>query len=592
MAHLLSQITIRNFRSIKDHTFDLSSFTPLVGYNNAGKSNILTAIEWLLRTFALDEGFFNDATQEVEVIGKIEGITAELLELLAEPHRNSIMPYLSNDSLTIRRTLASPGTARNIKLSVQDPNQIGTDTEWRPNPTGIDNAITALFPEPILIGAMQDAGEDVSKFKNTTTIGKLLAEIIAPVQENHEQTISDALADVRALLDSDGENRAQELIDFDNEASEKIGAFFPGIRLKVHIPTPELKDVFSRGTIKILEGDMANGKDIGTYGHGTQRSIQMALIRYLADKKRGVGPNASTTLLLIDEPELYLHPQAIEILRDALKRLSSEGYQVIFSTHSPCMITSEDILNTILVRKVAATGTYCRNTLRAAIPTLVEDAPSQVELIFSLTHSSEVLFSERVILAEGTTEKRVFPRIVEKITGQSLGMQKIALVVLNGSQNIKKASEILRAMDLPTKVVADLDYVLRHGEADGCVAAGDTDIAAIMAHLAGIATGNGINLENGFPTKKNSSMTAAEAFQFLAAETAIQQNIADLHNKLNAVGVWIWKKGDLEAHLGCIDKNEAAWAAFCGRLPNENLSDMLPDDHQELTDCVNWLLAE
>lgn len=30
MSHLLSKITIRNFKSIKDEVFELSEFTPLV----------------------------------------------------------------------------------------------------------------------------------------------------------------------------------------------------------------------------------------------------------------------------------------------------------------------------------------------------------------------------------------------------------------------------------------------------------------------------------------------------------------------------------------------------------------------------------
>ena len=54
---------------------------------------------------------------------------------------------------------------------------------------------------------------------------------------------------------------------------------------------------------------------LSTLGHGAQRSIQMTLIRHLADLKLNNQEQATTTLLLIDEPELYLHPQAIEILR-------------------------------------------------------------------------------------------------------------------------------------------------------------------------------------------------------------------------------------------------------------------------------------
>lgn len=49
MNHHLSKISIKNFRSCKDIDINFSSFTPLIGYNNAGKSTILNAIEWLFK---------------------------------------------------------------------------------------------------------------------------------------------------------------------------------------------------------------------------------------------------------------------------------------------------------------------------------------------------------------------------------------------------------------------------------------------------------------------------------------------------------------------------------------------------------------
>ncbi|MGC6761680.1 AAA family ATPase, partial [Escherichia coli] len=87
-----------------------------------------------------------------------------------------------------------------------------------------------------------------------------------------------------------------------------------------------------------------------SYGHGTQRSIQMSLIRHLADITNG-DDIKTTTLLLIDEPELYLHPFAIEQIRESLKTLSHHGYQIIFSTHSSQMITSDLAKDTVLIRK-------------------------------------------------------------------------------------------------------------------------------------------------------------------------------------------------------------------------------------------------
>ncbi len=590
MTHILSEITIRNFKSIRNETFELSAFTPLVGYNNAGKSNMLEATKWLLRKTALSDSSFHDTALPVEMEGVISGITQAILDQLPENQRTSIQPFIIGDSLSIKRVQPQPnvGVAQ-IRLLVKDPANIGTANEWRANPTGLDQAIQALFPEPIHIGAMENAEEDVSKSKNTTTIGKLLAEIIGPIQTSYSTQVQTALDGIKDLLDADGTSRAAELNAFDAAVNGKVESFFPGVNIKVHVPTPELKEVFSKGTIKVFENLNPAGRDVSALGHGAQRSIQMALVRHLADIKRDSGEQASNTILLIDEPELYLHPQAIEVLRDALKTLSTQGYQVIFSTHSPFMITSKDVGNTLLIRKNDTQGTHKRNSLRTAIPTVTTTAPSQLELIFSLSHSSNILFSERVILAEGTTENRLLPSIIQKVTSRTIGLHKTALVSMGGSGNTRKAMLVLNTMDIPTKAIVDLDFALKQGVRDGFLTAGDSDVAAIQAHLALIAPTHSITLNAGWPT--NSSMSAADAFRLLAREAAIQANLSSLKAKMQSVGIYVWTKGTIEDHLGGIPKNETGWASFNARLESEALNVILPNDHVEITDFVNWILS-
>jgi predicted ATPase len=590
MTHLLSEISIKNFKSIIDESFELSAFTPLVGYNNAGKSNMLESIKWLLRKSALSETAFHDKTQAVEMKGRISGISEIILEQLADNQRASIEPFLFTDSLYIKRIQAQPSIpVGQIRLLVKDPANVGTANEWRANPTGLDQALQALFPEPIQIGAMENSEEDVSKSKNTTTIGKLLSEIIGPIQASYSTQVQTALDGIKDLLDADGISRATELNDFDTAVNGKVESFFPGVNIKVHVPTPELKEVFSKGTIKVFENLNPDGRDVSALGHGAQRSIQMALVRHLADIKRESGEQASNTILLIDEPELYLHPQAIEILRDALKTLSAQGYQVIFSTHSPFMITSKDVENTLLIRKNDTRGTHKRNSLKAAIPAVVTAAPSQLELVFSLSHSSNILFSERVILAEGTTENRLIPAIIQKVTSRTIGLHKTALVSMGGSGNTRKAMLVLRTMDIPTKAIVDLDFALRHGERDGFLSVGDADVAAMKTHMTTIAPAHSITLNNGWPT--NSSMSAADAFRILASEAAIQANLVSLKAKMEAAGIYVWTKGTIEDHLGGISKNETGWANFNSRLETEDLNVILPNDHTEIASLVAWLIT-
>src|SRR5690554_5748695 len=120
MSHLLSEISIKNYKSIIDESFELSAFTPFVGYNNAGKSNLLEAIKWLLRKSALAETAFYNKTEAVEMEGKISGISETILDQLPENQRTSIEPFLFTDSLYIKRIQAQPSLpAGQIRLLVK-----------------------------------------------------------------------------------------------------------------------------------------------------------------------------------------------------------------------------------------------------------------------------------------------------------------------------------------------------------------------------------------------------------------------------------------------------------------------------------------
>lgn len=95
MSHRLSNISIKNFRSCKEINLNFSLFTPLIGYNNAGKSTILNAIEWLFKKKVLSPSDYFNNDNEIEVEGKVEGITDEILSALTEENRNRINPFIT-----------------------------------------------------------------------------------------------------------------------------------------------------------------------------------------------------------------------------------------------------------------------------------------------------------------------------------------------------------------------------------------------------------------------------------------------------------------------------------------------------------------
>lgn len=585
MSHKISEVSIKNYKSCTHAELKLSSFTPLIGYNNAGKSNCLSAIQWLLKKSSLAAKDFFDQNSPVEVIATIEGITADLLEQMPARQRSSIENYINDEQLKVRRLQEAPSArTADIKLSVWDSNE----QEWAVNPNGIDNSLKALLPEPIRIGAMENAAEDAAKAKNTTTIGKLLAEFLEPVRASHEQELNNHLEEVSRRISSDGAMRFGELATIDGSVNEKIDDLFPGMSIKLHFDTPSFDDLIKSGTIKVFEG-LNDGRDFSSYGHGAQRAVQMALVQHLAEVKRGGVGQSATTLLLIDEPELYLHPFAVEQVRQALIGLSNSGYQVILSTHSAQMVTPEHAEKALLIRKDNHRGTYTRARMTDAIHRVVPNANHQIEQLFNLSHSTQVLFAENVVLTEGKTELRLLPFLFESVANLTMGQEKHALVAQSGVNDTKKSLEILRAMDLPSKAIADLDYGLGGAVRDGFLESTDEDVLALKAVLQSLEQRGTITLNgNGLP--KNGAATAARAFELLAGEAAAIPHIESIHNKMKLQGVWLWKKGAIEAHIGTQSKDERAWAIFKSQVITDGLQATCPE-YQCVEDLISWVRA-
>ena len=591
--HSLTYIKISNFRSCLATELSINEFTPIVGYNNAGKSTILAAIEWLLAPSALNSGDFNVTDRPLVVEGKVVGIDDAILDKMPTNHAKAISPYLADGEIRIRRQMSSPGSASTAKLEVRDLAVIdeSDSAAWHSNPTGLDVAIKAIFPSPIRVQAMEKAGDDVGKSSKSNTIGRLIAEITDEVRRAHETEFSEALKKLRDRLAADGKNRALELQTLDDEASAQLADLFPGLSLKVELVLPEIPDLFKSGTVQVIENDGTGSiRSFESIGHGAQRCIQMALIRYLAAKTAATGASPRTTLLLIDEPELYLHPQGIEQVRLALKKLSVNGYQVVFSTHSPALITRDSAPDTVIVRKNGAPlSTEARNPLRAAVTSTIADAPHQSRMIFELGRASEVFFSDKVLLGEGKTEARLLPIIYETLRGRSLKSDRLGLVAMDSSSSLIQAMRVLKGMQIDAVALADLDFAFKVAPQHGLLEDADPDLTAaraIFARLSCAANADFLLETDGLP-KKGGTLRPAAAWAAFAADADGHQIAQSLHDKLLQHGVWLWVVGTIEDALGGIGKGESAIQSLELSIPKKTAA-QLQNELPLVCSLIDW----
>lgn len=363
--------------------------------------------------------------------------------------------------------------------------------------------------------------------------------------------------------------------------------------MKLDVPVPEIPDLFKNGTVRVIEaqGDTATSRTFGTVGHGAQRCIQMALIRYLAEKK-ATPDDSKRKLLLIDEPELFLHPQGVEQVRKALKTLSVGRYQVIFSTHSPMMLHREHAPSAVIVRKPSHTdGTLARKSLAKAVNDSIIDAGHAARVIFELSNAAQVFFSDRVLLNEGKTEQALLPVLYECHHGRTPRADRTGVVPMGGSGNFHNAFAVLKAMEINVRIVADLDYAFgnaKHisGEADA------PNLNAVKAILSKLQATHGFPLDSGMPTKdKTGTWTAAKVWRLFAQDSAGATIAAAQHKKLKKHGVWVWKEGTIEDVLSIADKGEEVIQQLEQDLPKLSAA-QLAAQYPSMAEFLVWLATD
>lgn len=593
MRHRLSHVQIRNFRCAQDLSFELSDYTPIVGKNNAGKSTVLSGVRWLLKGGALTERDYGSPEEAVSVAGVIDGIEPALLEALNDEHRKRIEPYCGSGRLAIRRSLGPVGgAARQFDVASLSDDLDLTAADWVKNPTGIEAAIKALFPEPILIAAMEDAAEDVGSNKSSTTIGKLIAQLVTPVRDGHGDDIAQALEVIRTRMGAAGEGRAPELAEADEGMNGQLATLFPGLTVRLHVEPPSVADLLKAGTVRVFEEGIETGREIGALGHGAQRAVQMALIQYLAERLRDTGASTDArVLLLIEEPELYLHPQAIVRVREALRRLSVGRFQVVISTHSPLMLELDDLPAAVLLARAPGQAATVKPSLRTGLRKVFDDAPSQSRTLMEMSNAHQILFADRILLVEGQTETRLLEHTFARVTGRPIDAERIGMVGPGGGAGqLLKCLKVLRAIGVSARALADLDYALRTATGNGLIDQKHPALEALRDVAGRLAPVHEFQLApDGFP-RSGGKVGVPEAIELIAADPESNEPILDLHNMLREHDIWLWRKGAIEAHFGIDGKNEAARSAFLSRLSVEK-PDAVIKDLEGVREFFAWITA-
>jgi hypothetical protein len=177
-------------------------------------------------------------------------------------------------------------------------------------------------------------------------------------------------------------------------------------------------------------------------------------------------------VLLIEEPELYLRPQAQRYLYRLLREFSL-GNQTIYSTHSPAFLNVARLDELVFVERLPHTST------RAIQPEPVT-ADDDFRVMTEFDAARSELFLARVaVLVEGLTEKLVLPFVFAAL-GHDVDREAISIVECGGKPNLTLFARICKTAGVPFVVVHDSDR-----RASGKLAAAERTLNALIAETAG-----------------------------------------------------------------------------------------------------------
>lgn len=187
-----------------------------------------------------------------------------------------------------------------------------------------------------------------------------------------------------------------------------------------------------------------NTHDFSRRSDGFKRFVTFLLMISVSVKTE----NISNTLLLIDEPDMSLHPSGARFLRDELIRISKTNF-VVYSTHSIFMIDTGNINRHFIVKK--------KNEI-TTVDMAGESNISDEEVLYNaLGYSVFDLLKERNIIFEGWNDKALFLSAINHNNKLEKKFKNIGACHARGVPQIKNITPIMELAKRKCLIISDSD---------------------------------------------------------------------------------------------------------------------------------------
>ncbi|RZP68421.1 ATP-dependent nuclease [Vibrio vulnificus] len=510
----IRKVEIRNFRGISKAIINLSNFTTLVGPNNIGKSTILAALnlvldnkkpkveDWPNQTQSDDEMLITCTFSDLEDWERAKPAISKLLngdELIVRMkatwkenadapsckyyvhHSLKTTPFSETKITKVRENdlakqiLIERGanTADLYKEKREEleqyfiqshPEHVIEDTDWHEK--AFANSLQQAIPHVMYVPASFKI-EDELKTTGTSPFAYLFKNKLFPRVK--DDTSYSEYIDIAGKLQKKLKGQAEDGSEIDglDDALKAVSETLNDIldfdtKVKLAVGDIDVEKLFMNAATFLIDDELETS--LQYQGSGVQRALAFAMLESNAAIEAQVEGAQRTTIVLYEEPELYIHPHLMRRLKNTLQtRSDSPLWQVVCSTHSPFLIDLANQPDSIKLIKRGERNSRIVSQLPNELFEQSDEYDEKVLLRAVLDFHPTVcesLFAKQVVVVEGDTEVAVFSMIdelVNKLEIENSKHKDITVVSAGGKWTIPAIVKVLKGLGIGYKVIHDTD---------------------------------------------------------------------------------------------------------------------------------------
>ncbi|WP_308723125.1 ATP-dependent nuclease [Paenibacillus polysaccharolyticus] len=444
----LVKFSVTNYKVFKEKfsiDFSKDSIVILTGRNNTGKSTILEAINCFFQKETKAKTIPNDCFSVRKTDITLEAVfesDEEQITIKKKYKEESAPSFCDEKGKEIKKThdlFDKLEEILNNKPFYITPSML---------PDDINDLIQNIYSEIIK--------NDLLKLENFDGDAE---------EDNEAYTLAQEYSSLKraypAFLKKIKQNTDSILSQVSNDVSSNLRMLFSNDHLSLNVIGGESEGFSSSDLLKStnssvnIDSSKQSKMPLANQGTGLQRMSLIYLIQNMIEKKL-LGEN-DNKLLLIDEPEAFLHPEAVRALSRSLY-LIGKKMPLMISTHSPILIDLSERHTSIQVFRVGekeAIQLYQSESEQFDD----NDIANMKILNYVDSYVNEFFFADRVVIVEGDTEYIAFKHLAKE------NNTNIHIIRARGKATIVTIMKVLNQFNSSYDVLHDVDNHDKHSSA-------------------------------------------------------------------------------------------------------------------------------